>query len=319
MMNLSKKVLVTGGSGFIGSKIAEYCLKLGLSVRIFDLVKTSNPNIKESIIGSILDPYLLSSAIRGCDYVVHAAAAIGVERTETHRLECLYINIQGTVNVLDAAVKERIKKVLFMSSSEVYGDGDGKFNDENSALNPKSNYAITKLVGEEYARAYKQNYNLDYSIVRLFSVYGENQAEKFVIPKFTRLILKDEAPLIFGDGKQIRSFCHVDDAAYGAVLALLSEKSNSQIFNIGNSSEPVTMRELAEKMIVLSGKSIRPQFVDFEKSDRDARREIYWRIPSIEKAKKILGYEPKIHLHDGLKRMLTPISNGYSISNDPIR
>ena len=119
------KVLITGGAGFIGQRLTDHCLKQGLDVRVFDLVRTRNPGVKESLTGSILDPYEVSRALRGCDYVIHAAAALGVGRTETQRLECLYINIQGAVNVLDAAVKERIKKVLLRPGQLRDFDGDG--------------------------------------------------------------------------------------------------------------------------------------------------------------------------------------------------
>src|SRR5713101_2181442 len=183
------KVLVTGGAGFIGSEITKVCLTAGLDVRVFDLQPARIPNASEVLTGSILDPYEISLAVRGCDYVIHAAAALGVQRTEFNRLECLYINIQGTVNVLEAAVKEKVKKILFTSSSEVYGNGDGTTAiHEESSLNPKSNYAVTKLTGEEYLQAYHQDYGLDYSIVRFFSIYGVNQIDQFVIPRFVKAI-----------------------------------------------------------------------------------------------------------------------------------
>lgn len=298
------KVLITGGAGFIGRRIVEKCIQENLEVRVFDLVETKNPNVRESILGSILDPYEISVAARGCDFIIHAAAALGVQRTESNRLECLYINIQGTVNVLEAAVKERVRKVVFTSSSEVYGDGPGAAFDEGSPLNPKSNYAITKLVGEEYLCAYKQTYGLDYSIVRFFNIYGEGQTPRFVVPRFVNAVKNGRSPVIFGDGHQVRSFCHVDDAARGTVLALLSDKSNNQIYNIGNDRESITIQELANKIILLSGNSIQPRIVGYAESDRDAKREIYRRIPVIAKAKADLGYEPTISLLDGLRCML---------------
>jgi len=297
------KILITGGSGFIGKKIAENCIKMGHEVRVFDLIPSLDPNVKESLTGTILDPYEISNAARGCDYIVHAAAALGVQRTETKRLECLFINIQGTINILEAAVKERIKKVLLTSSSEVYGDAQVDTYDELAPLNPKSNYAITKLVGEEYLRAYRQTYGLDYSIVRFFSIYGREQSPHFVVPMFAEAIKNEQAPTIYGDGKQIRSFCHVDDASRGAVMALLSENTSEQIFNIGNDKSPISIAELAEKMIAISGKKMKPKHVSFDESDRDERREIYRRIPSCKKAAKYFGYEPKIDLLEGLKSM----------------
>lgn len=301
---MSEKVLVTGGSGFIGSRIVENCIHMGLEVKVFDLVRSRNEHIQESIVSSILDPYAISTAALDCDYIIHAAGALGVQRTESQRLECLSINIQGTVNVLDAAVKGRIKKVLLTSSSEVYGDGNGKPFDEKAALNPKSNYAITKLVGEEYLRAYQQSYGLDYTIVRLFSIYGEGQSDQFVIPKFVRCVQKGRSPTIYGDGSQIRSFCHVDDAARGAVLALVKEGTSGEIFNIGNDSEPITILQLAQRVIAISQKEIQPVFVGFDSSDRNDRREIYKRVPLLEKASSLLGYAPNISLEEGLHRML---------------
>lgn len=301
---MKKRVLITGGAGFIGSRIAKNCIEQGVAVRIFDLTKSSLPGVEDSIVGSILDPYEVSLAARGCDSVIHAAAALGVQRTESKRLECLYINIQGTINVMDAAVKERLQKIVFISSSEVYGDAAVPVYQETSPLNPKSNYAITKLVGEEYARAYHQSYGVNYAIVRLFSVYGEGQSNQFVIPKFAEAVARGSAPTLYGDGQQLRSFCHVDDAARGTVAALLSDRANSEIINLGNDTEPVTMQDLANKVIKIGGKPMEPQFVGFEKSDRTAQREIYKRTPSIAKARELLNYAPKISLDEGLQRVL---------------
>ena len=299
------KVLITGGAGFIGSAIAAQCVQKGLQVRVFDLVKSKTPGVEESLVGSILDPYEVSWAVRGCDLVIHAAAALGVHRTETRRLECLYINIQGTVNVLEAAVKEKAKKILFTSSSEVYGDQDLPVFAEDSPVSPKSNYAITKLVGEEYLRAYEASYGLQYTVVRLFNVYGENQSDQFVIPLFADAVSKGASPLIYGDGNQSRSFCHVEDAARGAVAALLSPKTNSQIFNVGNDREPVSIRDLADRMIAQSGKKLQSKLVSYQASDREAGREIRRRVPSVQKAKDVFGYEPAISLEEGLKRVLS--------------
>jgi UDP-glucose 4-epimerase len=301
---MKSRVLITGGAGFIGSKIAEICHKKGMRVRITDLFPPKHKYFHESLEASILDPYEISRAARGCDYVVHAAAALGVNRTETRRLKCLYINIQGTVNVLEAAVKEKVKKVLFLSSSEVYGNQDLDYYREDSPVMPISNYAITKLAGEEYLRAYKGSYGLDYSVVRCFNVYGENQKEEFVVPIFARRIAKGESPLIYGDGTQKRSFCHVEDAARGAVMALLSKKGSGRVFNIGNNTEPISMADLAHRMIALSGKKIKPKFVTYAASDREAKREIFRRVPSIENAKKVLGYKPIVSLNEGLTRVL---------------
>ena len=248
-------ILITGGTGFIGSAVSKELISKGHKVKLLDLViGKKNENDSNFYSGSILDPYLVSTVIRGCDYVVHLAAALGVRRTEYRRLECLYINIQGTVNILEACVKENIKKIVFASSSEIYGNQNKVPIREDSPVNPISNYAITKLVGEEYLRAYYDNYQLSYSIVRFFNVYGVEQRDAFVLPKFVRSVCENKPPVIYGDGKQVRSFCYVSDAAKGIVAALFNKNSNGEIYNIGNDSEPISMRELAEKTINLAGK-----------------------------------------------------------------
>ena len=297
-------ILITGGTGFIGSAVAKELISLGHEVKLMDL---SNNNKNESNFhwGSILDPYSVSTVIRGCDYVVHLAAAIGVRRTEARRLECLYINIQGTVNVLEACVKENVKKIAFSSSSETYGNQNKSPITEEFPVNPISNYATTKLVGEEYLRAYYENYRLKYSVVRFFNVYGEEQKDAFVIPKFVNSICENKPPVIYGDGKQVRSFCYVSDAAKGIIAALFSENSTGEIFNIGNDHQPISMKELAEKVVSLSGaKDIVPEFITMEESDRTKEREVFNRIPSIEKAKRSLQYSPEINLDEGIRRVI---------------
>ena len=164
-------VLVTGGGGFIGKEVCKLLLKNNYKVRSFDLIKNPNNRIDSNFNGTILDPIEISNAVKGCDYVIHLAASLGVANTEKNRLECLHINIQGTLNVLEACVKHKVKKIIFSSSSEVYGEQLKIPIKESSPLNPKSNYAISKLVGEEYMRAYSETYNINYNICRFFNVY----------------------------------------------------------------------------------------------------------------------------------------------------
>ena len=301
-------ILVTGGSGFIGTAVADELISQGHEVKLLDLVANKN-NMDRSSVGSVLDPYLVSTEVRGCDYVVHLAAALGVKWTEARRLECLYINIQGTVNILEACVKENVKKIVFTSSSEVYGNQKTIPIKETSPVNPISNYAITKLVGEEYLRAYSETYPLKYSAVRLFNVYGENQKDRFVMTKFIHAVSNGKPPQIYGDGRQIRSFCYVSDAAKGIITALLNENSDDEIYNIGNDSEPINVNDLAEKVILLSGKKdISPQFVPMEDSDRTKEREVYHRVPSIEKARKVLQYHPKVNLDEGITKIIKHVN-----------
>src|SRR3989338_5393002 len=215
-----RKVLITGGCGFIGTAVARHFYNSGFRVRTFDIVEP----------------------IKAIDeHVIHLAAMLGVKRTEHSRMQCLDVNISGTKNVLDAAVRAGIKKIVFSSSSEVYGEPLKTPISEEHRVHPKSVYAVTKLAGEEYLRAYKKEYGLDYTIVRFFNIYGPGQVAEFVMPKFIKLVLNNQPPTVNGDGKQIRSFCYVDDAAEGVRLALMSKKSNSEIFNIGNDKAVVSI------------------------------------------------------------------------------
>jgi UDP-glucose 4-epimerase len=298
-----KKVLVTGAGGFIGAKVVQELWRRGCDVYYFDLVEPKIEGIQRLNLGTILDQYDLALALKGCDYAIHLAALLGVQKTDNDRLETLHVNIQGTLNFIEASVKEGVKKVVFSSSSEVYGDQAVFPITEENPLNPKSVYAVSKIVGEEYFRAYSEMYGIKYNVVRLFNVYGEYQREEFVLPRFVHQVVNDAPPIIYGDGEQMRSFCYVEDAARGIADALLTEKEG-EVFNIGSDREPISMRDLANKLIRLTGKSIQPKFIGYEQSDREFLREIAKRIPAVEKAKRVLGYEPQYSLEEGLKRMI---------------
>lgn len=302
------KVLVTGGGGFIGHAMVKYLLQKEFEVRAFDLAfqleKNPPPTGAEIYKGSIMDVNDLMIAIKDCDYVVHLAAALGVKRTEQERLSTLNINIQGTANVLEACVRDNVKKIIFSSSSEVYGDQKKLPISEKNPLQPKSIYAITKLAGEEYLKAYHQRYGIDYSIVRFFNIYGPRQVAEFVMPRFINSVLNNIPPTIYGEGKQSRAFCYVDNAIEGMFLALTNKKANSKIYNIGDDREPITMIDLAYKIIEITNRDLEPNFIPINASDRTEEREINSRIPNILKAKNELGYCPSISLTEGISEVI---------------
>lgn len=303
---MAKKVFITGGVGFIGLAVAQKFVKEGFGVCLFDLEKPPIA-IGEYKRGTIMYPDEMARAMQGCEYVIHLAAILGVKKTEDNRLACLDINMVGTKNVLDACVKAGIKKIVFSSSSEVYGEPLKNPIDETHMPRPKSVYAVTKLAGEEYLRAYKQKHNLDFSIVRFFNVYGQRQVAEFVMSRFIKAVLEDKQPTVFGKGNQRRSFCYVKDAAQGVYLALTHKNASGETFNIGNDSPAVTVtiEELARKVIALSGKKMEPAFVVMEKSNnRTQAREIEHRIVNISKARKTLGYNPTTSLDDGISEIL---------------
>ena len=299
------RVLVTGGAGFIGSAMAAYLKRAypDLTVRVLDL----NPSPVEGVekcIGSILDISDVSTALQGCDYVIHLAALLGVKRTDSQPLKCLRVNVQGTLNILEECVKDGVSKIVFASSSEVYGQQATQPISESSPLNPRSVYAVSKLAGEEYVRAYHQRYGLNYTIVRLFNVYGPRQVAEFVMPRFVKAVLCNKPPLVYDSGNQVRSFCYVEDTVKGVALALLSEKADAEVFNIGNPYEPITVRDLAYKVIAVGQKDLESRLVPFEQADRDRDREIHTRIPDVSKAAQILGYQPEVSLTEGITRIM---------------
>lgn len=298
-----KRVLITGGCGFIGTAVAKHLFKSGFRVRTFDIVEPVKA-VDEHVVGTIMYEDELYKAMHGCDYVIHLAAMLGVKRTEYARMQCLNVNINGTKNVLDAAVRAGIKKFIFSSSSEVYGEPLQTPISEEHRVHPKSVYAVTKLAGEEYLKAYQKQYGLDYTIVRFFNIYGPGQVAEFVMPKFIKLVLNNQSPTINGDGKQIRSFCYVDDAAEGVRLVLINKKVNSETFNIGNDKAMISMKGLADRIIFLANKDLNTCFVKESEADRVNAREIVNRIPDISKAKKVLGYKPKITIDEGIKRTI---------------
>ena len=300
------RVLVTGASGFIGSAvIAELCRTPNLVVRALDLQAPSHRTGVEVVTGSILDVNDISRAVHECDVVIHLAAILGVQRTEANPLECLQVNVQGTVHLLEACIKEGVKRFVFASSSEVYGEPASLPVSEATPLNPRSVYANTKLAGEEYVRAYAQRYNIEYSIARFFNVYGPRQVAEFVMPRFIREVMAGREPVVHGNGDQVRAFCYVEDAARAAAQIAVTPEAAGQVFNIGNPTEPITMKELAYRVIRVLGAKHQPKFISLDQVSRGNGREIVSRVPSIDKAKALLGYRPSVSLDEGIRKVAT--------------
>lgn len=307
------KILVTGGCGMIGSYMVEKLLSLGHEVRILDLkeqvLKAKHmPKNIEIFQGNILKMDDIEKAARDSEMVVHMAAMLGVGNVEENQLKTLDVDLLGTRNVLEACRKNDAKKILFTSSSEVYGEPQKVPISETDVLVPRSSYGIAKQASEEYVKSFYKAYGLRYIIVRYFNIYGPRQSLDFVLPKFVKQALDKKPLTISGDGQQVRAFSHVLDAVNGTSLALFN--SNNEIFNIGNDKEPITMKELAERIIRHTGSNSEIVSIPMEKSDRSANREIYKRIPDISKARKMLGYEPKISLDEGIKTMISYFKGG---------
>lgn len=296
------KIFVTGGSGMIGCAVVNQLRALEQDVVVFDFWNPNIPGVT-FVEGSILDQNVLNQAMQGCDYVIHLAAILGVANSTKNPLDCLNVNISGTSNVLEACVKNKIKRIVFSSSSEVYGEANVTPIPEDATKQPKSEYGISKLVGEEYVKAFYMRHGLDFNIVRFFSIYGPKQASNFVMSAFVNKVACQQPLFLYGDGQQVRSFCYVEDAARGAITALFSAVSKD-VFNIGNDKTQTTMLDLAKLVIKISGRDPGIKLVPFENSDRTKDREIFIRLPNTAKAKDLLHFEAQIGLEEGITQMV---------------
>ncbi len=302
------KFVVTGGAGFIGSHITEELVKRGYQVIVIDNLSTGRLSNIESILngknaelvqGSIVNLALLRKIFSGVDYVYHQAAIPSVPRSIKNPKMSHDANITGTLNVLLAARDKGVKKVIYASSSSVYGDTPTLPKVEDMTPNPQSPYAVTKLTGEYYCKVFNKIYGLNTVCLRYFNVYGPRQDPNSpyaaVIPLFFRNALEGKSPIIFGDGEQSRDFTFVKDVAEANIQA--AESNATGVFNLGN-SQRITINHLAQLIIGLVGnKNIKPVYKDPRPGD------ILHSLADINKA-KAFGYNPKYSLEEGLKEVV---------------
>lgn len=308
-MSKIKTILVTGGAGFIGSHLCEYLASRGDKVICFDNLSTGcleNINhIKDKIIfvkgdTNNLDDLAPVFKQHHFDGIFHYAAVVGVRRTLENPIEVLE-DIDGTRNILELAFNNGKPKVVFASSSEVYGQPVEIPEVEDGHVNPKIPYAVVKLYSEKLLEFYWKKYGLPTCSLRFFNVYGPRQESSdygFVTGIFIKKVLQNQAPIIFGDGTQTRDFVYIDDNVYASVKALESETTNGEIINIGT-GKPTTILDLAEEIIELGGKKDRLQ-VEFVPPRDDIRH----RFPDVSKMIRLLNFRPKTSLKDGLKKTI---------------
>ena len=292
--DMTKKVVVTGGAGFIGSHLAQELARWGWRVIIIDdLSSGKRENIErllnkaKFIEGSILALPRLQKLFQGIDYVFHLAAIPSVPRSIDNPLISHEANVTGILNVLIAARDNGVKKVVYASSSSVYGDTPTLPKREDMPPNPQSPYAVTKLAGEYYCRVFEEVYGLATVCLRYFNVYGprQNSGSQYaaVIPRFIKRASEGKASIIFGDGEQTRDFTFVKDAVAANILAAQSDASG--IYNISR-GESITINRLAELVTRLIGNKVEP--IHQEPRPGDIRHS----LADISKAKSF-GYEPK--------------------------
>jgi nucleoside-diphosphate-sugar epimerase len=298
------KILITGGSGFIGSHLSTLLKNQKHQLTIYDLNPPQDSDLN-FVSGDILDSKKIIESSNGCDLIIHLAAAVGVTLTDNNPIQTLDFNILGTKNVLEACKINNIPKIIFASSSEIYGEPDSTPIHENDRTTPITTYGLSKLISEEYIKSYSKMYELKYTILRFFNAYGPGQSSNFVIPEFVRLSLNDESIKIHNDGSQIRAFCYISDIVNG--ISLVLQNGDNEIFNIGNDLEPISIKELGEKIINMTNSTKSSITIPFSESNRN-RCEIIRRTPNIDKARKSLEYKPKITLENGLKNIIEDVN-----------
>jgi len=298
--------LVTGGAGFIGSNISEELVKRGEKVRILDDFSTGKrENIVgfkdsvELIEGDLRDLEIVKRAMEGVDFVLHQGALPSVERSIEDPLTTTKVNILGTLNVLLAAREAGVKRVIYASSSSVYGDTPTLPKKEGMKTNSQSPYAVTKLIGEEYCRIYYSIYGLETVCLRYFNVFGPRQDPgsqyAAVIPKFITLMLKGKSPPIYGNGEQSRDFTFIDNVVEANLRACKAKGAPGEVFNIA-CGKRVTINELVERLNKILQARIEPTYQSPRKGD------VRHSLADIFQAGKTLHYSPEIGFDEGLEK-----------------
>jgi nucleoside-diphosphate-sugar epimerase len=340
------RCLVTGGAGFIGSHIVERLLKIGHYVRVLDNFssgKEENLNFTKSLRGSeaayrhceeprkgdeaisnfelingdIRDKSTCDKACQGIDRVFHQAALRSVPKSMNDPESYNEVNINGTLNMLQSASKNKVKRLVLASSSSLYGNVD-KFPQKESFLpQPISPYALSKLAGEHYCRIFSEFFNVETVCLRYFNVFGPRQAlddeYAVVIPKFIHCILHNQQPPIFGTGKQSRDFTYIDNVVEANILAATSHceersdeaisKSFHDVFNVANGNDH-TVLELVELLNKIIGKSIKAKFLPPRPGD------VLRTLADTSKIRKMLQFKQKVDFKEGLKRTVEYFQKG---------
>jgi UDP-glucose 4-epimerase len=308
------RALVTGGAGFIGSHLTGVLLGLGCDVVVLDdLSGGSRGNLEfpppasagrhgslTFAQGSILDTALVGQCTQGCRYVFHQAALGSVPRSVEEPVRYAQVNIQGTVNVLEAARAQGVQRLMFAASSSAYGDSPTLPKVETMPGLPCSPYAATKLAGEHLCRAYAVSYGIDAAVLRYFNIFGPrqnaNSAYAAVIAAFATSLLNGKKPVIFGDGEQSRDFTYIDNAVHANLLAARAEKPlRGDPINVATGRR-ITVNQLAAEIAGLTGQPhLQPQHLPPRRGD------VLHSHADLARARERLAYQPIVPFRDGLQ------------------
>lgn len=316
-MKIAEKILVTGGAGFIGSHLIEKLLKGNYKIVCLDnFCDYYNPKIKQHniknfinnenfklVIGDVRNTDLLRQLFSEHKFnkVVHLAAQPGVRFSFENPLFYFDVNVNGTINILDLCNKYAIKRLVFGSSSSVYGDTKKIPFSESNETKPISPYGISKISGEFLCSNYNRTYHLPITILRFFTVYGPRQRPDMAIYKFTRLIDNNKEITIYGDGKTKRDYTYVSDIVNG-ITSALKKDLNFEIFNLGN-SKPVTLSHLISLLEKNLNKKAKVRFIPEQSGDPPIT------FADIKKSKKLLNYKPRVGIEEGIKKYINWYKN----------
>ncbi|MBN2135169.1 MAG: GDP-mannose 4,6-dehydratase [Acidobacteria bacterium] len=318
------KALITGGAGFIGSYLAEELLKRNYHVWVIDDLSTGrienidalkSNNKFNYIIDTIMNKNLMAELVDRSSVIFHLAAAVGVQLIVDQPVKTIETNIKGTEVVLELAEKKQ-KKVVIASTSEIYGkssqipfteNGDMLF---GPTIRSRWSYAVSKAIDEFLGLAYYYEKKLPVAITRLFNTVGPRQTGRYgmVIPRFIKQALNNESLTVYGDGNQSRCFTYVGDVVTAIADVSELKEAFGQVYNIG-STEEITIKDLAEKIIKMTGSKSKIEFIPYEKAYSSGFEDMNRRIPDISKIGKLTGYKPSVNLEEILKRTIEYMRN----------
>ena len=310
MSNSSGRILVTGGAGFIGSHIVERLIKEDCEVGVIDNLSTgSESNIATHIRAKkvrlfncdISDFAGVSEIVQEYETIIHEAALVSVSRSVEDPATVNSVNVDGSLNLLKAAVDSKVQKFIFASSSSVYGDSETLPKKESMTTNPISPYGVSKLTAENYCTTFARVYGLKTVSLRYFNVYGPRQKSgpySGVIPIFVKKVLSGEAPAVNGDGNQIRDFTYVDDVVQANILCLKKSVRPGEVYNVA-AGKTISINDLASRIIELVGKS---NLVPVHGPERNG--DIRASYADITKISHDLGYKPRFTMKEGLEKVI---------------
>lgn len=300
------KVLITGGAGFIGSHLTAYLANKGAEVVVLDNLLRGNKietDILEKITliqGDVRDQDLVIKLAENCDYIYHLAAILGVDIVADNPVETMETEVEGTKNVVYAALKHDVKKVIYASTSGVYGHSAiEKSVDEEIMIDPRTSYAMAKRYNEIYLKAVYEEKGLESISLRFFNVYGPRQDDRMVIPRFFEQALKNEPITVFGSGKQTRDFTSVEETII-SLVKLTDVSKGAEIFNIANETE-MNILELANHIKEITQSSSEIKLIESPANRYDY--EVERRVGSSEKLYLATGFKPNTDIRIGLKNL----------------